>query len=825
MKKAISLILFVMVFLNTCAIVDALEIKGDVSAIEFSAPVNIGKPIKSTTLLNCVTGIEDGKPTLYTTVSGSPAKFNVFDLESGTTLRSFDMEKGNTVWMHAIDSKGNVYLGGYTRATLYRYSPVDKSFTDLGLVPGASAICAFAIDEKDNVYMGTYPKATIVKYDAKTNDMIELGNPLPGDTYMKSLFFYKGNLYGGGDSIGTKFMKMNLQTFEVTHINGPNTSSPIKSYYSGRVSGNKAIIYCGTESSGSINIVFDFEKEKFLDIEVPKANGLYASPEIDGYAYFVADRKLLKYNLKDDTYEQTNISYGSGFRGGDFVELKTHSNLPNKTYANVLFGGEVSLIDFKTGERLTYAEKIDVVGTPLESVHAIGDYVYASGHMGPSATQYNPKTRAIIANFPMGQSRQIKEINGKIYFSSYPSVDLQEFDPTKPVVKDVNPVKIFEVGKANQQSRPMDIVQAGDKIVISTIADYGLLQGAIIVTDPVTLQTDVYKNIINNQSISGLAYKDGILYGSTTIAGGLGSVLTEQEAKIFKFDMSTRKVTLEVVPKPKTVTGFMKMAGGLTFGPDGLLWSVSDGLVFAMNPDTLEVVKEKDVNGYNWGSNTRWVPYTVKFDKDGMLYCTPGNTAVVLNPETMEFKKILPSEYDGQTGEISLSDDGYLYFKSRDSIMSSQRIDAGASVSTADNFVVLMLHSIKSLVKGQEKTLDVSPKTVNDRTVVPIRFISESFNANVDWDEATSKVTITKGETVINVTLGESKLIKNGVEIPLDTAAFTENDRTLLPLRAVVEALDKKVFWDDRGLIVMGDVILDKDKDKDKIEELILKVK
>ena len=39
----------------------------------------------------------------------------------------------------------------------------------------------------------------------------------------------------------------------------------------------------------------------------------------------------------------------------------------------------------------------------------------------------------------------------------------------------------------------------------------------------------------------------------------------------------------------------------------------------------------------------------------------------------------------------------------------------------------------------------------------------------------------------------------------MDTAAITENDRTMLPLRAICEALGKFVFWDDRGLIVITD--------------------
>ena len=681
MNSKVIIIIF-LIILNMYGLTYADDINISImDRVEFSEPENLGKPIVSTTLLNCVTGVEDGNPTLYTTVSGTPAKFNVFDLELGKTIRSFDMEFGNTAWVHTIDAQGNVYVAGYTNATLYKYCPVDKSFISIGRVAGEVAVTAFAVDENDNIYMGTYPNAKIIKYNPLKDEFTDYGKILPGESYMKTLFYYDGALYGGGSAASTSFVKVDLDTSAVEFISGPNISATISSYYSGRISGSRIIIYCGTVSSGSIYVVFDLEREEFLDIEIPNAQGLYASPELDGYAYFVANRTIYRYNLSEDTYRTTGISYGAGFRGGGFVKLNNNPNFPNLTYANVLYSGEISLIDFKTGASLKYSDTIEPVGTPLETVAAIGDYVYASGHMGPTATQYDPEKKEIVANFPMGQSTPIKEIEGKVYFACYPNVDLHVFDPSKPVQDKVNPKKLFDIDKDYGQSRPMDIVQAGNKIVVSTIADYGMLEGAIIIYNSITEETEVYKNIIKNQSVSGLAYKDGILYGSTTVFGGLGSIPTEEEAKIFKFDMNTREVILERVLKPLNETTPLKMAGGLKFGPDGLLWSVSDGLVFAMDPDNLEIVKEKNINGFNWASySSRWAPYTLEFDKNGLLYCTPRNTAVVLDISTMEFKKILPDKYDRAVGKISLSENGYIYFSERDTIMRTAIFEVGEKI-------------------------------------------------------------------------------------------------------------------------------------------------
>ncbi len=119
-----------------------------------------------------------------------------------------------------------------------------------------------------------------------------------------------------------------------------------------------------------------------------------------------------------------------------------------------------------------------------------------------------------------------------------------------------------------------------------------------------------------------------------------------------------------------------------------------------------------------------------------------------------------------------------------------------------DNKVALLIGSDKVSADGAVSTLDASARIVNDRTLVPVRFISEAFGKTVDWDEQTRTVTIDKA---IQITIGESSIIKNGAKQPLDTPADIYDSRTFVPLRAIAEALDKYVLWDNRGLIVITD--------------------
>lgn len=98
---------------------------------------------------------------------------------------------------------------------------------------------------------------------------------------------------------------------------------------------------------------------------------------------------------------------------------------------------------------------------------------------------------------------------------------------------------------------------------------------------------------------------------------------------------------------------------------------------------------------------------------------------------------------------------------------------------------------------------DVQPVIKSDRTLIPIRAVSNSLKADVKWDEATHTVTITKGGTEIKLVLGNDTAIINGQEVKLDVPAETINDRTMVPVRFVSEAFKSTVQWEPEHQIVI----------------------
>jgi hypothetical protein len=85
----------------------------------------------------------------------------------------------------------------------------------------------------------------------------------------------------------------------------------------------------------------------------------------------------------------------------------------------------------------------------------------------------------------------------------------------------------------------------------------------------------------------------------------------------------------------------------------------------------------------------------------------------------------------------------------------------------------------------------------NNRTQVPFRATLEKYGAQVDWDNENRVALATKDEIIVEVPIDGNYILKNGEEIPVDTAARIVNGRTYLPIRAVIEAFGSGVEWDD----------------------------
>lgn len=102
---------------------------------------------------------------------------------------------------------------------------------------------------------------------------------------------------------------------------------------------------------------------------------------------------------------------------------------------------------------------------------------------------------------------------------------------------------------------------------------------------------------------------------------------------------------------------------------------------------------------------------------------------------------------------------------------------------------------IKVLIDEFPVSFDVQPVIQSGRTLVPFRAIAEALNIRVNWDGTTQTVEAFDGKTLIKLQIGSQNAFRNGVAVPLDVPAVIIDGRTLIPLRFFSEAFNCNVSW------------------------------
>ena len=104
---------------------------------------------------------------------------------------------------------------------------------------------------------------------------------------------------------------------------------------------------------------------------------------------------------------------------------------------------------------------------------------------------------------------------------------------------------------------------------------------------------------------------------------------------------------------------------------------------------------------------------------------------------------------------------------------------------------------IQVMIDGELLEFDVPPQMVNNRVLVPVRFVFEALGAEVEWDgdTQTAKAHTLDGLT-LTLVIGSTTLMVNGTAQEMDVPAKVIDGRTLAPLRFVAEAMGNTADWD-----------------------------
>ena len=817
-----------------------------------SAPVDLGAPISEVQIMGSYTDVkEDGTVMFYGVISGPPAILFAYDVNTGEVVdtKLLQNEDGTTQakvgYAVDMDSQGVLNIATQSNCMFFRYDTKTKALKNYGKVWEETAVMSIGyVDADDNYYFGTYPNAKLIKYDKKSDALVDLGTMIPTGKYVRAMGGYKNKIFMGGmGNPTTEWVKYDITTGEKTVLKNPSlegkfTESDVENFYAVSTAGKYLFARCKITPLNMYYLcVFDMEKEEWVDF-IEKTLHLHFS-DYDGdivYYHNHINGKPGLFTYNPETKEKVRLE---GFDQPELngylimpkaVTLKDQKKYPGKTIVAGASSNGIALLNLEKKSIEFIKNTLPGNATNIRTLKAgLDGEIVISAYMGAKFVSYDIEKQINKYEVKGMQYESIAVIDDKYYFGHYGrEAGLCEFDPqTKK-----EGTTIAQMSGA-EQDRAFNIVDAGDKIIWGSYPDYGRLGGAVAVYDKKSKKvTGIYKEPVKNQCIAGLAYKNGKIYGSTSIYGGLGIDPIDAPAQMFIMDPATGKVEKSVEVKLSTDKNTQYFVGDMLFDDKGNLWVACAQALIKVNPDTLAIEKEIPIGSQkNTLSKTRALPYNMEIGKDGLMYTNIGYRISAVDLDTYEVKTL----FDKGTNALTIGSDDNLYFIANNNVNNLNKIELsrGGKIDTVlNNGISLFVGSANALVNGEKTLIDktndkVIATIVDSRTLVPVRFIAESFGAEVGWDDATRTVTLTLKDKTVKIVLDKAEIDINGSVTAIDVPAQSIEGRTMLPLRAFVEnVMGKKIFWDARGLIVITDTeMLNAEADKNVIDELVNKIK
>ncbi len=100
------------------------------------------------------------------------------------------------------------------------------------------------------------------------------------------------------------------------------------------------------------------------------------------------------------------------------------------------------------------------------------------------------------------------------------------------------------------------------------------------------------------------------------------------------------------------------------------------------------------------------------------------------------------------------------------------------------------------LVKNRDIKFDTPPVIKEGRILIPVRALSKALGASIQWNAEEKTITLIKDDKEIVLKIDDNKILVNDVEMAIDVPAQLINNRTVVPLRFIVENLELQADWD-----------------------------
>ncbi|WP_141392904.1 hypothetical protein [Glutamicibacter sp. BW77] len=516
-----------------------------------------------------------GLPWLAVSIVGPIHQLQIINPSRNTPAHIVEIPKSHSGGVQSmIWDKKTKYLYLATLNYLLVWKPSSPSeITIVGKVPGATTIYDLQLDSQGTVWGGTYPLGAAFKYAPKTKK-IDVFKRVATDTdYVRRVAIDSNDdvWLGTGSRNPRVFRFSSKSPQKITEIPLPEPKR------AGFVSSLEAV-------GNSIVVSIDNVSGQLL--LNPQTNSWVGSMD-----RVWSGRKLSAVNPA--TKQFYNVSDGQLFATSsstwqDQLVGKLSASAPLAIYAT---SSQVVVVSSnKTGLQIEVfrlsSKSVQLVSTValargqfvVQSLmsHSDGN-IYVGGYMGHGITAVHPDTGKHWTS--PSEQNAINQIEGmiefnaqKTYVGSYGSADIVRLNSNAKN----NPEgyqRLLRLATDYEQSRIFAWAKNSKQVFFGTVPEYGRSGGVLGAIDPRTDEVSWVldgdgEGFIRHHSITGLVADEKYIYGTTSVRNGYGLADTDGNAKVFKLDIATKKISWSVAPiaqcgalySPKLLAGWLLVA-------------------------------------------------------------------------------------------------------------------------------------------------------------------------------------------------------------------------------------------------------------------------
>lgn len=593
--------------------------------------------------------LPDGRAVVFAISNGSPATFSIVDALTGERIFGTRIEGAEIGGFITTAPDGIIYFSCRSpmKGGLFSLDPDSFEVTLLAEdIEGQSVLYDGTIGEDGRLYFGTYPDAKVMAYDPASGEIQDYGTQTDDADYVFGLGIVDGQIWAGTGPV-PHLLRIDPDTGERSELDPPEHVMDGTDWFTA-IEQRENLVFVRLSPRGEYDMaVYDQLTDTWLEEIIPgtfdsaptavdRLNRVYYLEGDLLMAYDLRMRKALSVGFEDSELRE-QLAEAVGTYGIAGEELP---GIPAFTVIGLNTDGDLWTYSVRSGQGEVIAA--DVLPSPA-GAHSIGTGPDGAVYMGAYLSsgvmgRIDPDSEEVESLRGPKQGDAIIAHEDQLVVSSYPGAVVHTGDPSADW-SDFEQILELGRGAPNYQDRIFGLASVGDRIAAGSVPDYGQLGGALTLVDPASGESEFHRDVVEQQSIVTLAHRDGLIYGGTSIHGGLSSTPAQETARLLIWDVEAASLVSaeEVVPEAEVIPE-------LAFGPDGLLWGLaSEGTVFSLDPATGSVVDRIATDrsfGNTWGRQTSLFAR----ESEGCLYAAGGGALLRIDP-------------DAGTAEVLVEDD------------------------------------------------------------------------------------------------------------------------------------------------------------------------